>query len=428
MSDGGRHALESKVAAYVYHDNDPNVPRPTGTFGSVVWVGDVEPTNWQDGDIWESVGEAISTQHSHAGGPPIVVKSDLETFTDITTQTIVGGPTVNIPTGYALVQAVIHWNISADTTTDAPNMQIFLTLSGENTGTTITTERAWVRAAVARQGTGVRGAHVLTFLPGELEPGMTDFEATFFPSSVTWSGTSRVTIMVWPGSDIHEANQVGVTGLREIITYTENGAFVKANYPWLRAVRVMVLGGGGGGGGAQTTDTGESSFGQGGAAGGIAEKLIPVNELLASESVTVGAGGGSTSGTAGSPGGDSHFGSHCTGEGGAQGGIRAASTTIRVISSTTTNFGGNGIGGQINRAGDSGDDGVSVAHTATQVRGGRGGSSPYGGSSPARAGGLDPVPGSGYGAGGTGAANHASQTARAGADGRPGLVIVELYA
>lgn len=426
MSDGGRHALESKVAAYVYHDNDPAVPRPTGTFGSVVWVGDVEPTNWQDGDIWESVGEAISTQHSHAGGPPIVVKSDLETFTDITTDTIVGGPTVNIPTGYALVQAVIHWNVSAVTTVDSPNMQIFLTLSGANTGTTIDTERAWVRAAVARQGTGVRGAHVLTFLPGELEPGMTDFEATFAPSSVTWSGTSRVTIMVWPGSDIHEANQVGVTGLREIITYTENGAFVKANYPWLRAVRAKVQGGGGGGGSASANASGRYAGPGGG--GAYVERLFAVGELGPSETVTVGAGGaggGDTVEESGSSGGSSSFGSHITAGGGGAGG-----------QGTTTGGDRHGPGG------GSGGNPAGVYDLGIRGQAGQGehqssvtALSPLGGSShlghcpgQSRTTSIAPgADGAGYGSGGGGGASCGGTGFVSGGKGADGVVILELY-
>jgi hypothetical protein len=42
------------------------------------------------------------------------------------------------------------------------------------------------------------------------------------------------------------------TGYRYVqsIYYTSNGTFVKATYPWLRAVRVRVQGAGGGGGGA----------------------------------------------------------------------------------------------------------------------------------------------------------------------------------
>jgi len=50
---GGRHALEGSVAAYVYHNDDPNVTRP-GTFGAVVWIGSVEPNNMANGDFWEA--------------------------------------------------------------------------------------------------------------------------------------------------------------------------------------------------------------------------------------------------------------------------------------------------------------------------------------------------------------------------------------
>jgi hypothetical protein len=36
---------------------------------------------------------------------------------------------------------------------------------------------------------------------------------------------------------------------KETIYYTSNGTFAKADYPWLRAIRVRTIGGGGGGGG-----------------------------------------------------------------------------------------------------------------------------------------------------------------------------------
>jgi hypothetical protein len=58
---GGRHALESSVAAYVYHGDDPDIERP-GTFGAVVWVGSVKPDHMADGDFWEDVtdsGESV---------------------------------------------------------------------------------------------------------------------------------------------------------------------------------------------------------------------------------------------------------------------------------------------------------------------------------------------------------------------------------
>jgi hypothetical protein len=47
----------------------------------------------------------------------------------------------------------------------------------------------------------------------------------------------------------------GFIGFRfkEAVYFTSNGTFTKADYPWLRAIRVRLVGGGGGGGGCATT-------------------------------------------------------------------------------------------------------------------------------------------------------------------------------
>jgi len=89
------------------------------------------------------------------------------------------------------------------------------------------------------------------------------------------------------------------------IRYTSNGQFNKADYPWLRAIRVRCQGGGGGGGGAQGANRGS----QGGGGGGYAESFITdIAGLPSSVTVTRGGGGsGGSGGANGSAGSSSSF-------------------------------------------------------------------------------------------------------------------------
>ena len=122
-------------------------------------------------------------------------------------------------------------------------------------------------------------------------------------------------------------------------------------YTWTKPdgcskVKVTVVGGGGGGGAAGMPAGGaQSGRSGGGAGGGTAIKLIDVSSI-ASETVTVGAGGTApASGTAnaGGAGGTSSFGSHCSATGGA-GGRGANGGTV----DSYAIFGGIGSNGDIN--------------------------------------------------------------------------------
>tara|TARA_Y100000114_G_C11750960_1_gene324316 strand:- start:1160 stop:1879 length:720 start_codon:yes stop_codon:yes gene_type:complete len=141
-----------------------------------------------------------------------------------------------------------------------------------------------------------------------------------------------------------------------VFTGTVSGAGGKAptqqifstagTYTWTKPadcskVKVTVVGGGGGGGAAG--NTAQSGRSGGGAGGGTAIKLIDVSSI-ASETVTVGAGGtaGVTAGGGGA-GGTSSFGSHCSATGGA-GGRGANGTTVDGYAI----FGGIGSNGDIN--------------------------------------------------------------------------------
>lgn len=279
-------------------------------------------------------------------------------------------------------------------------------------------------------GTGVSTAGpqvvVVTGVSGVTVP-RTDAEINAFIGRGGWVRLFDVPIAS-TDTEINVANIVtakttlGVeTGLRQVVKFTASGSFAKADYPWLRAVRVKVQGGGGAGSGSNST-TGTS--GSGGGGGGYAEKLIPVASLAASETVTIGAGGAG----AGAAGAASSFGAHCSGNGGDGGSLRSTDGGQGVGGGA----GGSGTGGDLNISGQSGrfayGNTSSVAGSITA--GGDGGSSQLGrggagavlvaGGASAGGGGV------GYGGGGGGGANDGGGTAAGGA-GTAGIVIVELY-
>lgn len=181
--------------------------------------------------------------------------------------------------------------------------------------------------------------------------------------------------------------------------FTSSGTWNKP--AGLRYVIVELVGGGAGGEG----DGSESSdfSGDGGGAGGYARKLIPVGDLGASETVTIGAGGASDWGA----GGASSFGSHCSANGGTQ------------------NVGGTATGGDINIQGQYGADGFTDAGPSGNSIGkpaGHGGDSMFGfGGRPNQTN----RNATGYGAGGAGGWGGGSFDA--GGTGAPGIVIVHEF-
>jgi hypothetical protein len=220
----------------------------------------------------------------------------------------------------------------------------------------------------------------------------------------------------------------------DTIYYTSNGTFVKADYPWLRAIRVKVQGGGGGSGGAATTGANQAAVGGSAGGGAYAESFITdIAGLDASVSVTRGAGGagGSAGANNGSNGGASSFGTLVSANGGGVGG-----GAVAVTFSFTSGFGASSGEGSNVGTGDLviGGDGAQQTFllqiggfNQNSTSGGSflGGSVRYTGTQTGTAGAVGRL----YGGGATGAINSVSQgTARAGAAGGDGIVIVELYA
>ncbi len=218
---------------------------------------------------------------------------------------------------------------------------------------------------------------------------------------------------------------------RQVLYYTANGTFKKADYPWLRAIRVRVQGGGGAGGGAAATSGAIQSFGQGGGGGGYAESFITdIASLAATITVTRGAGGTGVAAGGGNAGGTSSFGSLVVATGGTGGMCKPASIYTAYVSAGN---GGVGTAGDLRIAGHAGGCG-SGDHYGLCASGSGGGSVLGGGGASqgtgAGGGTMGGQAGGNYGGGGSGSTNNGggSTSNRGGGAGAPGIVIVELYA
>jgi hypothetical protein len=192
------------------------------------------------------------------------------------------------------------------------------------------------------------------------------------------------------------------------LNITTGTTFVKATYPYLRAIRVIVVGGGGAGGGRSGSDGGPG----GGGGGGYAELFYTgIASMDASVTVTVGAGGAASTGSGGT-GGTSSFGGpgdawYVIADGGIGGG----------------NTGGGGAGGGAGGAagalligGAAANDGSDNVTVGSFYISGAGGASRIGGNGKGRI-----TNSSGPGDGG-------KQYGGGGGAGAQGIVIVELYA
>jgi hypothetical protein len=227
--------------------------------------------------------------------------------------------------------------------------------------------------------------------------------------------------------------QVGYR-LVETLYVTANTNFIKANYPWLRAIRVKCQAGGGSGGGCNTTVSGQVAAGKSAAGGVYSESFITnILGLAASVAVTVGAGGAvTTAPQVGLNGGDSSFGALVTAQGGGAGGSQDFSFSPNHPAGTTLGP-TSGVGDFILFGGSSM---AATSVSSSWVESGMGGGSHMSQPVPGvvviqgvGAGGSNGSSGRKYGGGGTGGANTVTGTvARSGGAGAPGIVIIELYA
>lgn len=215
---------------------------------------------------------------------------------------------------------------------------------------------------------------------------------------------------------------------------TSPAAFVKADYPWLRAVRVICLGGGSGGAGCVATAASQNSIGQAGSGGAYAETFITdIAGLAASVTLTVAAGGAAgAAGATGGAGGDTSFGALCV----AAGGPTTAAGTATAVGAFGT---GDPPASSTSSTGDIVYTGGAsaprhYAYAASVLTPLPGGNTLF--PSALTAAGPNVTGSSGfspgnfvYGVGGFPGVNAQSQaTARTGGAGGGGLMIVELYA
>jgi hypothetical protein len=258
--------------------------------------------------------------------------------------------------------------------------------------------------AVSITGGSVTGITDLAVADGGT--GTSEIEAN---AVVLGNGTSAIQTVA-PGDDGNILTSDGTTWtsgpapstIASIQAFTASGTFtVPAN---VTKIKVIVTGGGGGG-----STTPGAYAANGGGAGGTAIKVISGLTPGATIAVTVGGGGG-----ANSAGGQSKFGTYCTGNGGAGG-----------SSSAGNGQGGNGgtaTGGNINLIGGDGDSaGISVGYYAGDA--GAGGASYWGGGGTALGNQNTGASRSGnaYGSGGAGQ-GHLSSAA---GSGKGGIVVVE---
>jgi hypothetical protein len=231
-------------------------------------------------------------------------------------------------------------------------------------------------------------------------------------------------------------NWVNLTGyvFVETVYFTSSGTFSKADYPWLRAIRVRCQGAGGGGGAAPATAAGEYAIGGGGGSGGYSESFITdIAGLASSVTVTRGAGGaGGVGATAPAAGGVSSFGSAvvANGGGGAGNGFAQTPSFPTVTGSATGGAGAVAGTGDLVLAGGGGFDPTfnnifgnvfSTLGASSFLSGVRG--------AVASTTGANGANGLLFGGGATGGVNNPSQaTARTGGNGGNGIVIVELFA
>jgi hypothetical protein len=218
----------------------------------------------------------------------------------------------------------------------------------------------------------------------------------------------------------------------DTIYYSSSGSFVKADYPWLRAIRVKCQGGGGGGGGVAATSSTEWGGGAGGASGAYAESFISnIEDLSSTVTVTRGSGGaGGVGNASGTSGGTSSFDSLVSAGGGSFGESVNPANFLRTAVPAN---GSSSATGDLVVPGRAGYPSIEIGDNVSQfnTHGGRGGDSflGAGGASQRTTNiGFNGLSGFLYGGGGGGAANNRSQSARTGGPGANGIVIVELYA
>ena len=209
--------------------------------------------------------------------------------------------------------------------------------------------------------------------------------------------------------------------LLKIQVFTASGTVTKT--PGAKKWRIKCLGGGGGSSAAPATGSNEVSVSNGGGAGAYAEGIYDVSSITTA-SVVIGSGGagGTADSIYGADGGTSSVGSFISSPGG-KAGLPAGPANPPFQPVANTNSDGPTGWNIVGSSGAGAEPAVAVTHS--YAAGSRGSNSIFGvgGSIPAI---NSPAnPGGGYGSGASGCSNGQSQSAKSGAAGRPGIVIIE---
>ena len=209
--------------------------------------------------------------------------------------------------------------------------------------------------------------------------------------------------------------------LLKIQVFTASGTVTKT--PGAKKWRIKCLGAGAGSSAAPATGSNEVSVSNGGGAGAYAEGIYDVSSITTA-SVVIGSGGaGGTAGSIyGADGGTSSVGSFISSPGG-KAGLPAGPANPPFQPVANTNSDGPTGWNIVGSSGAGAEPAVAVANS--YAAGSRGSNSIFGvgGSVPAL---NSPAnPGGGYGSGASGCSNGPSQSAKSGAAGRPGIVIIE---
>lgn len=209
--------------------------------------------------------------------------------------------------------------------------------------------------------------------------------------------------------------------LLKIQVFTASGTVTKT--PGAKKWRIKCLGAGAGSSAAPATGSNEVSVSNGGGAGAYAEGIYDVSSITTA-SVVIGSGGaGGTAGSIyGADGGTSSVGSFISSPGG-KAGLPAGPANPPFQPVANTNSDGPTGWNIVGSSGAGAEPAVAVAYS--YAAGSRGSNSIFGvgGSVPAL---NSPAnPGGGYGSGASGCSNGPSQSAKSGAAGRPGIVIIE---
>jgi len=278
-------------------------------------------------------------------------------------------------------------------------------------------------------GSGPTAAAVLTSAPTSAEQGQLWFDSETGNMYFYYvDNDSAQWIQVRSAAPVSSVPDNGYTFV-DTVYFTSSGTFEKADYPWLRAIRVKCVGAGGAGAGISATGSGQSGVASGGGGGGYSESFITnIAGLDASVTVTRGAGGSGGVGSGQAPNGTgSAFGSIVTAAAGLGGSGAAGAPPTRRSSAAGASPGV----GDLALPGGPSNELVTTTFASFSTVGSKGGDSFMSGGAAGPAAGASAANGisaTGFGGGGSGAATFENQSAVNGGNGANGIVIVELFA